>query len=30
MSLFVEVGSIEKGCKVIVNLEEVIEKDDFC
>jgi len=25
MSLFVEVGSREKGCKVIVNLEEVIE-----
>jgi hypothetical protein len=25
MSLFVEVESLEKGCKVIVNLEEVIE-----
>ena len=25
MSLFVEVDSVEKGCKVIINLDEVIE-----
>jgi hypothetical protein len=25
MSLFVEVDSVDKGCKVIINLDEVIE-----
>jgi hypothetical protein len=25
MSLFVEVDSVDKGCKVIINLEEVVE-----
>lgn len=25
MSLFIEVDSIEKGCKVIINLDEVLE-----
>jgi hypothetical protein len=25
MSLFVEVDSLEKGCKVIINLDEVVE-----
>ena len=28
MSLFVEVDSVDKGCKVIINLDEVIEIGD--